>query len=190
MKLASKKTNVFRDREQPKEEAEIHFPSPVPLKRMGTVLDIIRDGSSLYGLRKVRAPSFLHQIIESHRKLPGKLLVFYINHPGGIDSVSWWFIQNGAARPFYTRRTAIKARMHAMLPTPLTALMKDVEYLALMTYDTPIHSVFMRLVRIAETQDVRQASLFNQCLYLLTLFCRGCCIAARAPRCGKSSGRT
>ena len=55
----------------------------------------------------------------------------------------------------YARRKAIKARMHAMLPTPLTDLMKDVEYIALMTYDTPIHSVFMRLVRIVKIQDVR-----------------------------------
>ena len=52
--------------------------------------------------------------------------------------------------------------MHTMLPTTLTALMRDLENLALVTHDAPIHTVFTRLVRIVETQDVCQASFFNQ----------------------------
>ncbi len=64
----------------------------------------------------------------------------------------------------YTRRKAIKERIHTILPTTLTALRRDLEVLALVTHDTPIHRVFTRLVRIVEAQDVCQAS-FSISLY-------------------------
>ncbi len=41
-------------------EASIRFSTPIPLKRLGRALDVIRDGSTQYTLTKVIRVSHLH----------------------------------------------------------------------------------------------------------------------------------
>ncbi len=142
-----------------KEEAQIQFRTPIPLKRLAMVIDIIRDMSRLYELRKVGSLPFLDRVFSftcnfkennwffasiiqeiSVQFLGGSFKTGQLNHPTLACD----------------RRKTIKARVHAMLQTSLTALVKDLEYFTLMTNDKSIHGDVMRLVRIVETQGVCQ----------------------------------
>ncbi|KAF8328411.1 uncharacterized protein EI90DRAFT_1573590 [Cantharellus anzutake] len=140
--LALNQAHVLEDQE--KMEAQVHFPTPIPLKSFGTVLNIIRDGSTLYGLRKENCWFFSSVIQEISIQFFGGSFrrLDRLNHP----TLS------------YPLRKAIKARMYAMHPPPIATSIKDLESLALMTHDPKIRTVFVNLARVTEIQAVSGAS--------------------------------